>query len=336
MPEFRLGLYLQDDHPLPDAVKLVQYAEMRGFESVWQSESRLARDVVVPMAAYAATTYRIRIGAGVMNVWTRNAATIASTFLSLDDLAPDRIVCGLGLWHEPLASMTGIQRHKPLLALREVTEAVHGLLAMQTVTYRGELVSLNGVSLDVTRGRREKRQVPIYFGATGAYVAALAGEIADGLLMNYLTSPSYNLHVIEELERGARKANRKLNDIERPQLILCSVDRDRSKALDAARRVVTRYIAQQPTIMRQCGVRQELIDEVTQMLNWAQSPKQFEDVLKLVPDDVVQLVTASGTPDEARAKVSEYLASGATSAVLYPLGDDVRFLIDAFTDRYAS
>jgi 5,10-methylenetetrahydromethanopterin reductase len=72
------------------------------------------------------------------------------------------------------------------------------------------------------------------------------------------------------------------------------------------------------------------------MLGWSQSPDQFEDVLKLVPDDVVQLVTASGTPDEARAKVQEYLSAGATSAVLYPLGDDVRLMIDVFTDRLTS
>jgi len=92
----RVALYLQDAHSLQDAIAYVQHAESCGFEAVWQAESRLVRDAVVPMAAFAATTSRIKIGSGVINNWTRNAAIIAATFLTLDDLAPDRIICGIG------------------------------------------------------------------------------------------------------------------------------------------------------------------------------------------------------------------------------------------------
>lgn len=336
MPDLRLGLYLQDSYTLQEAIKYVQYAEMRGLESVWQSENRLSRDCVVPLAAYAATTYRIRLGSGVMNVWTRNAAAIASTFCTLDDLAPDRIICGLGLWHDPLAANVGINRNKPLLALREVTMSVRALLTMQSVSYRGEYVQLNEISLEGGGARREARSVPIYFGATGAHVAALAGEIADGLLMNYLVSPAYNLQVMDELARGARKAGRPLDSIDRPQLIVCSVDRDRAKALHIARQLVARYIDQQPQLMRLCGVRQELIDEVRQVLSWSQTPEQFDDAIRLIPDETVQLVTAAGSPDEVRAKVAEYIGAGATSAILYPLGADVRYMIDVFTDKYTT
>lgn len=94
----RVALYLQDAHPLPEALDYVKYAEARGFEAVWQAESRLVRDAIVPMAAFAAVTSRIKIGSGVINNWTRNAAVIAATFLTLDDLAPDRILCGIGAW----------------------------------------------------------------------------------------------------------------------------------------------------------------------------------------------------------------------------------------------
>ncbi|HEX2621880.1 MAG TPA: LLM class flavin-dependent oxidoreductase, partial [Phototrophicaceae bacterium] len=168
----RYALYLQDDCSLRDAIKHVQYAELRGFEAVWQAESRLARDATIPMAAYAASTTRIKIGSGVMNHWTRNAATIATTFLTLDDLAPDRIMCGLGTWWEPLAQKTGINRSKPLLAMREVVSTVRALLAHQRITFRGEFVQLDDVMLDVIYGRREPRQVPIYIGATGTRMAA--------------------------------------------------------------------------------------------------------------------------------------------------------------------
>jgi len=103
MSNDRVALYLQDAHPIREGMELAQYAEKHGFEAVWQAESRLVRDAIVPMAAYAAVTEHIKIGSGVINNWTRNAAIIASTYLTLDDLAPDRIICGIGAWWDPLA-----------------------------------------------------------------------------------------------------------------------------------------------------------------------------------------------------------------------------------------
>jgi 5,10-methylenetetrahydromethanopterin reductase len=326
------GLYLQDHHSLRDSIRYVQYAELRGFDSVWQAETRLARDATIAMAAYAATTMRIKIGSGVMNHWTRNAATIASTFLTLDDLAPDRILCGLGTWWEPLAHKTGVVRSKPLLAMREMVTALKALLTLQRVTYRGEFVQLDDVALDVVFGRRERRNVPIYIGATGSNMAALAGEIADGVLLNLMVSPAYNVAVMDELRRGLRQSARSLDEVARPQVIVCSVDRNRAQALNRARRLVTLYLVQQPRLMLASGVRQDLIDEVSQVLAWDPNEAQIDQAMRLVPDDVVQLVTASGTPTEVRAKVRDYFASGITSAIVYPLGDDVRYVIDVFTE----
>ena len=76
----RVALYLQDAQSLQDGIKYAQYAEAQGFEAVWQAESRLVRDAIVPMAAFAATTSRIKIGSGVINNWTRNIGLLASTF----------------------------------------------------------------------------------------------------------------------------------------------------------------------------------------------------------------------------------------------------------------
>ncbi len=331
----RVALYLQDAHSLQDAIKYVQYAEARGFEAVWQAESRLVRDAIVPMAAYAATTSRIKIGSGVINNWTRNAAVIAATFLTLDDLAEDRIICGIGAWWDPLAQKVGINRTKPLLAMREVVTVVRDLLARKRVTFHGEFVHLTDVELDVVHGRKTPRNVPIYIGATGPQMMALTGEIADGAVLNYLVSPKYNESALEQLEIGAKKAGRRLDDIDRPQLVVCSVDRDRKKALDRARKLVTQYLGQQPHIMKASGVSQELLDEIGQVLTWPATEEQIEQAMALVPDDVVQLITASGTPEEVRAKVREYVANGCTCPVLYPLGEDVKLMIDTFANGYS-
>src|SRR4029077_13375838 len=103
----------QDAHDIRAGIALAQRAEAAGFDAVWQADSRLVRDAGVPMAAFCAATDHIKIGSGVIDIWTRNAARLASTFATLDDLAPGRIICGLGAWWDPLAAKGGIDRDKP-------------------------------------------------------------------------------------------------------------------------------------------------------------------------------------------------------------------------------
>ncbi|HLF83404.1 MAG TPA: LLM class flavin-dependent oxidoreductase, partial [Blastocatellia bacterium] len=299
----RVALYLQDKHPLREAIDYVRYAESRGFEAVWQAESRLVRDAIVPMAAYAATTERIKIGSGVINNWTRNAALIAATFSTLDDLAPGRAMCGLGVWWEPLATKVGVNRRKPLQAMRETVNVVRRLLAMEKVTFKGEFVQVEDIEIDIVHGDRSPKNVPIYIGATGMKMMELSGEIADGVLLNYLVSPAYNREAMQHLLAGAERAGRSVDQIDRPQLVVCSLDEDRTRALDNARELVTQYLGQQPHIMKASGVSQDLLDEIGRVLTWPAEEHQIREAMKLVPDEVVQLITASGTPDECRTKV---------------------------------
>lgn len=327
----RKALYLQDAHPIREAIAYAQYAESRGFEAVWQADSRLVREASVPMAAFGATTDTIKIGSGVIDIWSRNPARLASMFSTLDDLAPGRIICGLGAWWDPLAEKVGIDRAKPLRVMREVVQAVRSLLNNETVTMDGHFVHLDGVELDYVHQERRAKDVPIYIGATGMQMMQLTGEIADGVVLNYLVSPSYNRDALENLQIGAEKVGRSVDDLDRPQLVVCSVDNDRQVALDGARMLVTQYLGQQPHIMKASGVPESLLEEVHKILGWPATHEQVVAAAKLVPDDIVQMICAAGTPDECREKVDEYLASGCTCPILYPLGD-VRLMIDTFAD----
>src|SRR5437764_499698 len=220
----RVAMYLQDKHDIREGMAYAQYAEQRGFEAVWQAESRLVRDAIVPMAAFAAVTSRIKIGSGVLNNWTRNIGLLAATFLTLDDLAPDRIICGI----------------------------------------------------------------------------------------------------------GAKKAGRQMDDIDRPQLIVCSVDHDHHRAVQAAKELITQYLAQQPHIAEASGTPPETVKKVQSILGWPATREQIHEAMQYVPDELIERITASGTPAEVRAKVEEYNQAGCTCPILYPLGDDVKLMIDTF------
>lgn len=326
----RAALYLQDKHPIRDGIRYARHAEARGFEAVWQAESRLVREATVPMAAFAAHTERLRVGSGVVNTWTRNVGLLAATFVTLDDLAPGRIMLGLGAWWDPLARKVGVHRTSPLQCMRETVEACRRLFTLEEVTYQGEFVHLDGVRIDVVHGDTAARDIPIYIGATGPKMLELAGEIADGVLLNYMVSPKYNDDALERIAAGARRAGRRVEEIDRPQLVVCSVDRDRRRALDAARLLLTQYLGQQPHIMKASGVSQTLIDRINEIVDWPATHEEIVRASTLVPDEVVQMVSAAGTPEECRAKVAEYVAHGATCPVLYPLGDDVELMIDTF------
>ncbi|PKO18410.1 MAG: LLM class flavin-dependent oxidoreductase [Chloroflexi bacterium HGW-Chloroflexi-10] len=329
----RVALYLQDSHELRDGLDYVRMAEEHGFEAVWQAESRLVRDAIVPMAAYAAVTEKIKVGSGVINNWTRNIGLLAATFLTLDDLAPDRIICGIGAWWDPLAKNVGIDRTKPLGAMKETVEVLRRLLNMEHVSFDGEFVHVSGIELDVVHGRKEPRNVPIMIGATGDKMMEMTGEIADGCVMNYCVPPEYNIKALELLEKGAKKVGRKLEDIDRPQLVVCSVDDDHDKAIDTTRELLTQYLAQQPHIAKASGVSMDIVAEIQSILGWPATHEQIQKAKYLVPEELILRITASGTPSEAREKVAEYIKNGCTCPILYPVGGSISKLIETFSKK---
>jgi len=329
----RPALYLQDSHDLRDGLDYVRYAEQKGFEAVWQAESRLVRDAIVPMAAYAAVTEKLKIGSGVINNWTRNIGLLAATFLTLDDLAPDRIICGIGAWWDPLARNVGIHRRKPLTAMKETLQVMKRLLRLENVTFHGQFVHVDGIELDVVHGRREPRNVPIYIGATGPKMMILSGEIADGVVLNYCVEPKYNIKAMDLLTEGAKKSGRSIDDIDRPQLIVCSVDLDHDRAIDQTRELLTQYLAQQPHIAKASGVSDKVVTEIQSILGWPATHEQIQKAKHLVPEELILRITASGTPDEAMKKVQEYMDNGCTSPILYSVGGDVKLLVDTFGNK---
>ena len=330
----RIGLYLIEKHEVRESIHLAKLAEEKCFESVWQGEEyppfRNARDSLIPLAAIAAVTESIKLGTGVLHTWTRNALTLAMTFATLDELSNGRGMLGIGALWNPLASMMGIDGTEPLTAMREYVEALHDLFRMKTVNVDGKFVKLHNARLT-----RRPVSIPIYVGATGFKMMELAGEIADGVLMNYLVSPGYNKRAMAFLSKGAAKAGRRLEELDRPQLIACSTDEDADRALDRARLVVAEYLFLEPHIMKASGIKPDLLDAIHATLEtWPPKPERLGQALALVDDGLVKSVCAAGTPEDCRQKVREYVAAGSTCPLICPIGGDVEDMIRAFSDGY--
>ena len=334
MPHQPLAIYLQDKHSIRAEFEFARYAEQRGFDAIWQADTRLARDCISMMGALAAITTRVKIGSGVLPFWPRNVATLAATYSTLWEMSNERIICGLGAWWEPITSKVGIKRVKPLQAMREYVTVLQKLFARETVTWHSEFIHLDQVELDIIHGDTAPRPIPIYIGATGDKMLELTGEIADGAVLNYMVSPAYIRKAVELLRVGAERAGRTLATIDRPELIVVSMDQDRAAALDCARELLVQYLGQEPHIMKASGVSQDLLDQVHAVLGWPTTKEKVRQAMHLVPDEIVQMVTASGTPYECVAKVNEYIAAGCTCPIMYSLQDDARPMMNVFAEAF--
>jgi 5,10-methylenetetrahydromethanopterin reductase len=333
----RIALYLQDKHDIPYELEIARYAEQRGFSEIWQADTRLARDCIVMMSALLANTQRLRIGSGVLPIWTRNPAVIAaswSTMWELGGKADDRgrVMLGLGAWWEPIASRVGVKRVKPLRAMREHVEAIRQLFTMKEVTYQGEFVKLDRIRLDVAFGDASPRDIPIYIGATGDQMLELAGEICDGVVLNYVVSVDYIRRAVSLVEKGALKAGKTLADVDRPELLVCCLsDDDPAAAMAEGKKLVAYYLATEPHIMKASGVSEELLEKVQAIMSWPATEADYIRASQFIPDEVVRGLMAVGTSDECRATVREYIHAGVTCPILYPMMDDIRPVVDAFT-----
>jgi 5,10-methylenetetrahydromethanopterin reductase len=336
----RVALYMQDKHDIAYELEIAKYAEDRGFSEIWQADTRLARDCIVMMSSFLTATKKLRLGSGVLPIWTRNPAVIAASWSTMWELAgkvdgKSRVMLGLGAWWEPIASRVGVDRRKSLTAMRENIEAIKQLFTMQEVSYEGEFVHLDRVKLDVAFGDTSPRDIPIYIGATGDKMLEMAGEICDGVVLNYVVSVDYIRKAVELVEKGAKKAGKTLADIDRPELLVCCLsDKDPAAAMAEGKKLVAYYLATEPHIMKASNVSEDLLEKVQSIMSWPATEEDYIKASKVIPDDVVRNLMAVGTSDECRTKVREYVDAGVTCPILYPMMDDIKPVVDAFADGF--
>ncbi len=333
----RMALYLQDKHDIGYEIEMARYAEAQGFSEIWQADTRLARDCVVMMSALLAQTSRLRIGSGVLPIYTRNPAVIAatwSTMWELGGLTPEgesRVMLGLGAWWEPIAGRVGADRRKPLTAMRENIEAIRALFTMEEVSYEGEFVHLDRVRLDVAYGDTSPRNIPLYLGATGPKMLELSGEICDGPVLNYVVSTDYVRDAIDHVNVGATRAGRIPEEIDRPELLVCSLsDHDPDEALLTGKSLVAYYLGTEPHIMQASGADPDLVQCVQEIVGWPATEADYRKAAHLIPDELVHELMAVGTAADCRMKVAEFVDAGVTCPILYPIMDDIKPVVDAF------
>lgn len=325
---FPIAVHVGERLSLEETWTQARFADEQGLDSIWIGEGRLARDGIVPAAVIAYQTSRIKVATGVLSNKSRNAALTAVTAKTLDELAPGRIMLGLGAWWEPLASAVGTPLLRPIQAMREYVHVLRAFFRNEEVTFTGEFVTMRGARFDSMYRENRPVEIPIHLGAVGPRMLELAGQIADGVLLDFLLPTTYLKGALASIEAGATKRSDGRRSIDVYQMVACSVDDTNPRqAIDACKAFLTLYLMQQPHIASHCGADPELVERLKQVAGWPARPDDVRRAMRLVSDDLVHSVAACGTTGQAMAKLSEYHEAGVHCPAISTLGDNQGTLV---------
>lgn len=197
----RSSVNLIPEAPVAEVVALAQRAEALGFDRCWVYDEGLAtRDVHVTLAAIALATSRIRIGTGITNPYTRHPATTAAAIATIDELSGGRAFMGIGAGGSLTLDPLGITRDHPLAAVRDVIGACRGLFSGAPVTMSGQGFQLRAATLGYARP-----DIEIWLAGRGQRMLALGGELADGVMLDFIHKETLGDYVRQVRTAAARR-----------------------------------------------------------------------------------------------------------------------------------
>lgn len=328
----RLGLsYVTHAGPVKSSeiVESAVYAERCGYHSVWVPELYYDRECHTLLGAIAAQTRRIRLATSVVNPVTRHPSLIAMGIATLDELSSGRAILGLGSGGRIGAAVHGIplehrgvESGSPVKRLRECIELVRRLLNGERVLYEGEFYRMDDVALEFKPARR---RIPIYLGQQGPMMMRLTGEIADGVILTLVCSESYIKQAIDQIAEGARRAARDPKEVDITARIVVSMSYDGRRGRQAAKEIVGKVLVHPGSVpvVKASGIELEEIKPLREALE----RNDMQTLTKLVKDEWVDMLTASGTPAECRDRLEEYRRAGVKLPLVVPIGKNYRDVI---------
>jgi len=308
--------------------KIIYYviqAERGGFTNLWITDHFNNRNVYATLTAAAIYTRSITFGPGVTNPYMVNPVFTAQAIATLDELAPRRVVLGMGAGDKTTLDSVGVEMQKPLAAVQESIEIVRKMISGETVAYDGEVFKIAGAKfLFKTRGN-----IPIYVGAQGPKMLALAGKIGDGVLIN-ACHPKDVEYAVGCVKEGVAAAGKNFDQVDVAAYTSFSVHEDIKKANKAAVPVVSFIVAgSPPQLLERHGIDVKKAEEIKEALkanNWGQA-------FSGVTPDMISAFSVCGTPDMCIERIAELLKSGISQFVVgSPIGANVREAIKLVSD----
>jgi alkanesulfonate monooxygenase SsuD/methylene tetrahydromethanopterin reductase-like flavin-dependent oxidoreductase (luciferase family) len=303
------GCFISTGRSLDQAIERVKLADSLGYEAVYLTHVA-GRESLTVLTAYALASSRIRIGTGVVPIYTRTPATMAQTAATIDELSDGRFTLGLGVSHRPVVEGWHGQRiDRPATEMREYTGIVRAILRGEDPP-QGEKwqTSFRLMRLD------PRPELPIYIAALSPTMLRLAGEIADGVVL-WLCSPAYIRDVvIPEVTAGRERAGLSLDGFDVVAAVPAALTDDQGGAYEAMREDLIPYFGlpfYRAMIERSgFGADIEAYDGAA---------GDLEAMQRAISEDFLEQLTAVGDEGSVRGGVARYRAAGASSPCIGPI-----------------
>src|SRR5437867_9721089 len=235
----RLGASLPLPPDLEMCRRVAEHAEILGYESLWIADTGAGPDAFVVAALAAGVTRRVRLGTAVVPIYTRALSVHAAAAGSVAQLAPGRFVLGLGISSETIVdAWGGVPFRRPFARMRETVSVLRQMLAGERVTFDGKTVRTRNFRLVSP----PPAPVPIYVAALMPPMLELAGEIADGVILNFMPVEAVP-RMLEHVRKGAARAGRDLATLEVVSRFQVVVTDDPPAARSALKHMMGPYFA---------------------------------------------------------------------------------------------
>jgi probable F420-dependent oxidoreductase len=313
----RLGIAMPTQNlPPMQQIDYARQAEASGYEGLWVPEI-MGTDAFTVLAAASQVTQRLRLCTGIVPIYIRTPATNAMSIATLDALCGGRAVLGLGVSSEIIiSSWHGLPFPKPLGAMRECVELIRRLLRNERVTFAGQVFQVRNLRPNLPIP--PERTIPIYLAALNPGMLRLAGEIADGVILNWLPAAQVP-GAIEAIAAGAQKAGRSLADIDIACYIRACVTDDMAAARQWMRRELTGYaiVEAYHAYFTACGFG---ADSTACRKAWRQGDRS--GAMQCISEAMVHALAAIGDVKDCRAHLQTFVNAGVTLPVVFPFSYD--------------
>jgi len=288
MKDVRFGIGLAATDPPEEFIATVKQAEALGFDSIWVPDYRLYQDLYVSLALVALNTTRVRIGSAVTNPYTRHPGLTAVGIASVDRLSGGRAVLGLAPGYLILR-LLGIERERPVQACREAILEIRRFFGSPAV---------GGGAGHVRLDLPVRPDLPIFVAATGHAMLALAGELADGVIINVGANEACLKIAKEAVARGMARAGRLPGSVEQICWLMGTAvsEDDPAAARSIGKRAVALSLGRSPKWMLDTmGIAEAPVREMYRVYHAAGAAAAAQ----LITDDMIDKFTISGSPQRA-------------------------------------
>lgn len=291
-----------------------RWAEDRGYDDIWLCDAEGMEDPIALAAALGATTHRVRLCTGIVPVYNRPPPVLATGVAAVAARAPGRFVLGLGAsTPNMIERWYGLDYSLPLTRVRETIVLLRQILAGGKSDFVGKAIHSHGFRLQTPPAV----PVPVVIGAIGGRMLELAGELADGVLLNDFTPPDRLAYALERLDTGAKRAGRRVDDLEIIKRRALYVTDDSAGGLDYFRQHLAFYAsaAQYQSVLIELGYA-AAVDEARA----GYASRDRKRINAAISDDMVRRIFTFGTAAECRAHVRADFAAGIDTIVISPQG----------------